>query len=254
MEKKVTIVTAYYKMDSKQSHETYVNWMSNMLCFIETPIVVFTDNENVHLIKKFRESKNIHIIVKPREKWYVSNKYSLELWEKHYQMDHEKNHSIDLYKVWNEKGIFLREAIEINPFGSSYFIWCDIGCFREINIMPFFIKWPSFKQLKYYSSDKCLLLKVDNISDDMNKIDENGLTPSFQHKKSIGGTIFGGSKEACLNWINAYYNTLDLYFTYNLFAGKDQNVMGTTLIKYPDLATVIFKYGDWFHFQYLLLE
>ena len=41
-----TIVTAYYKMRSKHSHEEYVSWMSNMLTFRDC-MVIFTEKNLV---------------------------------------------------------------------------------------------------------------------------------------------------------------------------------------------------------------
>ena len=41
-----TIVTAYYKMRSKHSHEEYVSWMSNMLTFTDC-MVIFTEENLV---------------------------------------------------------------------------------------------------------------------------------------------------------------------------------------------------------------
>ena len=41
-----TIVTAYYKMRSKHSHEEYVSWMSNMLTFRDC-MVIFTEENLV---------------------------------------------------------------------------------------------------------------------------------------------------------------------------------------------------------------
>ena len=41
-----TIVTAYYKMRSKHSHEEYISWMSNMLTFRDC-MVIFTEENLV---------------------------------------------------------------------------------------------------------------------------------------------------------------------------------------------------------------
>ena len=47
-------------------------------------------------------------------------------------MDPEKHiHKVyQLYQVWNEKAIFLHTAASLNPFGSDFFAWVDIGYLR----------------------------------------------------------------------------------------------------------------------------
>ena len=56
-----TIVTAYYKMRSKHSHEEYVSWMSNMLTFRDC-MVIFTEENLVGWCNRYREASKIRLM------------------------------------------------------------------------------------------------------------------------------------------------------------------------------------------------
>src|SRR5436309_806995 len=126
-----TIVTAYYRFKkSKYSHQVYLDWMDNML-EIHTPMVIFTNEASKKYVIERRVGLThlTKIIILEQSEW-LTYKY-ISQWEKHYELDHEKYHNVDLYMIWNEKSNFLKRAIELNQFNTEYFIWCDIGCFRD---------------------------------------------------------------------------------------------------------------------------
>ena len=64
--------------------------------------IVFTDKENVTLVKKMRGNLPIQII--------------------------EKKHAVEKVK-------FVNEAIDTNPYKSDYFVWCDIESDIKNNFM-----------------------------------------------------------------------------------------------------------------------
>ena len=191
-----------------------------------------------------------------QKEWYVYREYK-DLWEKHLAMDSEKYHTIDLYMVWNEKSYFLKRAIERNPFGSEYFIWCDIGCFRNNAEMPQYANWPSPEKMKQYGREKVILNYLGDFTDNQYHIDEStGLSCDFQRENHIGGGIFGGSREALARWIAVYYDMLSIFFKYDRFAGKDQNVMANVVLRFPYLVTLARPIGccpdPWFHLEHFL--
>lgn len=252
----VTIVTAYYQMKSKFNHEKYVQWMSNMLPYIKTPMVIFTDEQSAALIQQLRNGLPASIIILKQQEWYVYREYK-DLWTKHYDMDPEKYHTVDLYMVWNEKSYFLKRAIDMNVFKSKYFIWCDIGCFRNKAEMPMYVNWPSSEKMKQYGHDKVILNYLGEFSNHQYHIDETtGLSCDFQRENHIGGGIFGGSEDALKKWIYVYYEMLSIFFKYDRFAGKDQNVMANVVLRFPNLANLIRPMGccpdPWFHLEHFL--
>lgn len=251
-----TIVTAYYRFTSKHTHDKYEKWMDNFLKFVATPIVVFSDENSSKYVFERRGNLPMRLIIKPISEWYVY-KY-LELWKKHLLMDHEHYHNINLYMIWNEKTNFVKEAIDKNYFNTEYFLWCDVGCFRfdqQKRMIPYSY-WPHVNRFK---KDKLTVLSVVPFNRDEKIILGNGLTPSFKYVNRIGGTMFGGHKDVVMKWHKLYYDHLELYFQHNYFAGKDQSVMATVVVKYPELFDVVqsppgfVEDKQWFYLQPYLL-
>ena len=57
----VTIVTAYYRMNSKHSNEEYLSWMSNFLT-LQDCMVIFTQPDFVSTIQMLRPADYLTII------------------------------------------------------------------------------------------------------------------------------------------------------------------------------------------------
>jgi hypothetical protein len=74
--------------------------------------------------------------------------------------------------------------------------------------------------------------------------------------RGIVGGLWGGDKEACLAWKEAYHRMLHLYFEKGRYAGNDQMVMLSTLLENPSLACVVSPtradINQWFFLPYLL--
>lgn len=222
-----TIVTAYFKLaKSKASHAIYLGWMQNMLA-IDNEMIIFCEPKFVDEIEAFRANKlsKTHIIPCQFSEFYTYRyaNYFLE----HSKMDSEVaiGHNMFLYMIWNEKSHFLKRAIELDPFGSSYFLWTDIGCFRKPNNE--FINWPNPSRIAALPKDKVLLLSVVPFSEEELAVQSLHALPSFKTANRIGGTIFGGGKAALLEWHDKYYEILEYFISIDRFIGKDQSIMNS---------------------------
>jgi len=257
-----TIVTCYFNLNSKHSKENYKQWIHNMLSNIETGMVIFTDEESYDYIVKSRGQylKNTHIIITSLDRFHT-NQYQ-EDWVRHHKLfDPEKAiHSPELYMVWAEKSHFLKQSIQMNTFESDYFMWCDIGCFRnrqqQGDIPLDKIKhFPLEEKVKKCSSDKVYLTQTGPFHPLCYQLGDDGLTKiEFTHiSASIGGTIFLGHKDILLKWHDVYYNTIQTFIKKNRFIGKDQNIMANITISHPEMVFVIkASHNDpWFFFHWL---
>jgi hypothetical protein len=257
-----TLVTAYYNIDSikySDAHKNYMIWGNNLLK-LETNIILFTEEYLVSEIKKMRENKPIEIICIPFQQLETWKLYK-EKWIEHNEKDPEKSiHIPELYSLWAEKVFFVEKAIELNPYNTEYFFWCDFGGFRDLDI-PFEII-NSFPSSKYLPKDKIILqsLKPLEINDKIKGID-NIYGPEITHEWNdirIVGGFWGGGIEGCLNWKKYYKKTLEKYFNSNRFAGKDQIIMLSTYLEYPNLAIVIeptiYNINAWYFLKYLLSD
>ena len=244
----ITFVTCYYNIDSKRGHEQYIDWMSNLLKNINIPLIVYCDSSSKKLIENIinlNKNKCIKVIVVEINDFFV-NQYEKQF-EYSYSIDIEKNrHSIDLYKVWNEKLNFMTKAIEINPFNSDYFYWIDIGCFRKkctgLNYNNF-QNWPNIKIFNEYSN-KIILFQTHNFHNKDKILDKDGLTNSNLWHTGGGRLVagfFGGKKKNMLLFSKLYYNMFLRWCNHKRFVGKENYIMTNVYLQNKDLFHLFTK-------------
>lgn len=178
-----------------------------------------------------------------------------EIWKTDWSRDIERSiHHPNLYIIWNEKSMFVFRAMARDPFQTEFFCWCDIGCFRDSEELHYFQKeWPSRAFLEQASKDKMYFLNITPFEESDFIVLENGLTQSFERVTRIGATIFIGHRTAFQHWIQLYYKTMDRYITNDYFAGKDQNIIATMYVLYPELFKLVTPVpgegNPWFYLQ-----
>jgi len=248
-----TIVTSYFQLNqAKASHLKYVEWMKNML-IIDNPMVIFCDEKSKEIIYNFRIGKHdkTQIIVTNFKEFY-SYKYANHFLE-HFKMDKEQHvgHNMFLYMIWSEKSNFMKRAIEMDPFKTEYFLWCDIGCFRVPNVN--YIHWPNPAKIETMDKHKVLLLLVQSFTQEELYSNSKETLPSFQFSNRIGGTIFGGGKEIIMKWHEKYYEMLEYFISINRFIGKDQSIMNSVYLLNKDVCELVnWQPGcpdHWFYLQ-----
>lgn len=248
-----TIVTAYFNIPkSKANHETYVEWMKNMLA-IQNRIIIFCDASSVNLMRELRKGyPHPTIIVETTFEEFHCYKY-VDIFQAQHAIDHENNaHVVELYLIWNEKSHFLkRAATEVEKLfrlpHNDKFVWCDIGCFRTPNTR--FLQWPDASKIP---DDKMLLLEVDPLPLD-EPLDEPSVLPDLTYTNHIGGGIFAGSTNTILKWHDAYYAMLERLYAMGRFVGKDQTIMSSVYIEQPEMCFCVKYpwgyYDRWFYLQ-----
>lgn len=256
-----TIVTCYFKIPSKHPIENYKKWMTNMLENINTCMYIFCDLDTYEFIKEKRKGRLDRIFIKIIELTdFYTHKY-LENYKNHHKLDPEQiAHNPFLYMIWAEKSNFMKLAGEENIFNSEFFFWCDIGCFRNRENkrdipLDKILNFPNEQKIKSIPRDKIVFTQTGPFPKECNKMLPIGLTAmEFTYvKASIGGTMFGCYKENLNGWHKIFYENLELFFKYNRFAGKDQNIYANICVQYPNLV-LLFQptYGDeWFFFHWL---
>lgn len=252
-----TIVTCYYRSPAKHSPQQYDEWMENFLTTVHQEMVIFCDEESYEQIKKYREqdASKTKIYLLPLYETHCGHPSKHEFWMNEWRRDIERGiHHPNLYIIWNEKAKFVERVIELNPFDTDFFCWCDIGCFRNKAELPLFQQeWPASSFLASAQKDKMYFLNIMPFQEKDYEIHPNGLTRSFERVVRIGGTMFLGHQNVFKQWITLFYQTMDRYIEHNYFAGKDQNIMATMYILYPYLFKLIEPVkgeGDpWFYLQ-----
>lgn len=254
-----TIVTAYFNFPiKKHTSNSYFEWIINFLPNSNSNMIIFTDEESYDKIFNLRINfmDKTKIIKLNIADFYCYN--FMEYWNKDHQRDHERGHHHQyLYMIWNEKSMFLKRAIVLNPFNTDYFMWCDIGMVRDKECIKHISLFPNTNIIKTLKNDKVYLLNITNFDEDDLKI--TGATEKFRYQndsvRTGGGGIFG-HKDALEIWIRVYYEMLEEFMNKNYFAGKDQSVMSCVYLKYRNLIELVkpepSPFNHWFYMLYFL--
>ena len=237
-----TIVTAYYQIPSKASHETYLGWVTNFLKNIENNIIFFTSEDLIDTFKSIR-TQNIVYEILPFTEFTAIKKYGNNFWQKHKIIDPETYHTPELGIIWYEKKEFVLRAIEKNHFNTEMFIWCDAGCMRSNDLFP---KINTFgKNLLIINKDK---LNIQIIQPVQNK--------SFYKYPDIcmAGAIIIGNHNSWLEYKNRYDEMLQCYNNENICCISDQYVTMSVFNKYPELFNLIYPQKQYRDVWFFLLE
>lgn len=262
-----TIVSAYYKLPkSKHSSEKYREWIGNFLGNVAGNLVFFTSAEEAPWIREARGSLPMFLIEMPFSHFPLQSHDWMEYWQKTMEEQDEFRHlhSPEQFVIWNCKTWLVMLAIEKNPFQSSKFVWCDAGCWRDVEIAKIVgPTWPNAEKIP----NTMLFLDIRDISWQRSSVESGipwySIDTRNAKENCIGGTIFAGSMEAWSEWSSLYYDTLHFYKSQGLFAGDDQFVMMSTDLRYKENKPVhylapqedgyFYGRGDrWFALQIML--
>jgi hypothetical protein len=227
MSSHTTVVTAFYKFGkSKHSEQEYSRWIDNFFSCTTSPVVCFC--ESTTPFQKYAAANRTFVEI-PFHAYDLTTPEWIERWKNEWNRDPEKNiHSWELYAIWALKQEFVHRAINLNAYNSQYFVWCDIGCFREPSN---FSKPPRFAEAtpSRVSPNRILILKIHEID-------------STTH---IGGGVLAGDIQAWLGFRTSYLHTLNTFFDRGIFCGKDQTLYRYMIERNLVPFQVIETSGDW---------
>lgn len=249
----ITMITAMIKIDKNKYNSNYIEWISNLLLNLDKNLIVFVSKEYYEIIKHLRlkyESKTMIIIVSLED--FHMYKY-LDYLKKDLERDHEKDyHNTSLYMIWNEKLKFIEQAMNTNPFKTSYFAWCDIGYVRNPLYIDMYLR--NFPDIRKLTEDKVYMLNIDyNFSEEDFK---NPYNEKYRYISNIiGGGFIIGRDEQLKRMIDLYYNEiLPNYINKNLFIGKDQTLYVSLYLSNPSLIKLIRGSNDNYTIPYSELK
>jgi hypothetical protein len=230
---KLTIVTGYFTMKSKRPNNQYLEWCQ-YFCSLNCQMIIFTDYANYPFFQKLRSTSNTRIYLKEIEDFEVNK--ILPYWRYCADIDRESNHSVELYMLWSERHVSLMsEAIRINPFGSEFFFWIDIGSIRSKPMLELVKGFPNEeKMLKQLPTDKFILCRPITEPIPNLEIATNGILKVLQNgtdDRSCGifdqiqGGFLGGNKDQWKKWTARYCEHLQLFINTGTFGGKDQAII-----------------------------
>lgn len=245
---RVTVVTAFYEIPSKFKPAIYWEWIQNF-SRLKCDIIIFTSPD---LIDKFRNMfPSAHIISIPFQQ--LHHYQYIDKYREHNKIDWNKEHTPELYIIWAEKLKFVKRAIELNPYSTDKFIWCDIGAIRD-NISPEILQ--NFPLYDKIVPNKMNFLMLGPIYQEDIIPDKYGIVGKrYEDRRNrLGGGIHGGTIDAWEKYEKLWDSTIERYFNAGRFAGQDQCIMFTIFLENQDLFHMIrakIYRGDlWFYLLY----
>ncbi|KAK3242565.1 hypothetical protein CYMTET_47724 [Cymbomonas tetramitiformis] len=246
-----TVVTAYFQTRSKHTAGEYAIWMSKTLSILDA-MVIFTSPDMTATIRKLRAHAldRTHIVeMRLRDVW-VAQEYSKAFWENQFRIDPQNSSqlSYELYWVWLSKSWFVDQAMQLDPFDSSIYVWCDIGSMRQNMYRDrVLIRHPEI-----VPSSRMLIMAM---SYPEQPTDTSWIIKA-QHGTHVAGAVMAGRVVAWRTFHARFQQVVRGYAARELFVGEDQAVIQTVCTRHLSLCTFVLPHavsGDkWFGLHWAL--
>ena len=244
------IVSAYFKIPSKASHEFYLEHLKRFLTNIKTNIVFFTTPDLVETLQHIRGDLPINFqLINSIYDIVAFKRYGYDFWQKQCNIDVEKYHTPEVAAIWYEKKEFIKKTIQLyksnDPSFNTPLIWCDAGCVRDNN-------WINI--IKSFGSNINVIPKNKLLLQTFKDIPINKKFFMFPDQY-LAGAIITGYPETWLICSDLYDKTLKNYENYNICCNSDQYLWASTVNDNPDNFELIHVkecINNWFYFlEYL---
>jgi hypothetical protein len=231
------IVSAYYKIPSKKSHEAYMEYLKGFFAFIKRPVLFFTEEALLKELDKISDP-NIEFAVQEFKELDVFTEYPPKFWKEQIKRDKKEDGTWQLAALQANKKYFLGRASEIKK-EEDWFIWVDAGCIRLPHWAPIMRDF-TVRNRFYAPGIYMQLLKAP-------KPEENFFKAPAVH---VAGAILLVHRHFIKAYIEEYNATLDCYDSLKIPA-QDQYIMAS--IKQPWVHKVEIPSGqlfpdDWLFF------
>lgn len=238
------VVSAYFKIPSKKSHEFYMEQVKRFLLKMKQPIVFFTTPDLIPELLSYRQKYPIKFIeISNIYELEAFKKYSLDFWKKQSDIDEEKYHTPELAAIWYNKKEFVLKVIDMYKDFKGQFIWCDAGCIRNDswNLDNFGKNLPTHSKMSFQ------LINTVTIPDSK--------LFSYPDHPFIAGAIITGNASAWKKHSTNYDEIIQKYIVNNKTINSDQYIYQTCILTYPDDYDLIYKIDcpdEWFFFLHYL--
>lgn len=232
-----TVVTAYFSVKSKYGSDKYDEWMKNILS-IQDAMVIFTQKDTVDKIKELRAhamAKTVVIEMKLEDLPIAQVGDSDSFWENQLDIDREKkrHQSYQLFWIWLSKSWWTTQAIHLNYFSSEFYMWSDIGCFRNAKY--------NNKQVIQHPDvvpQGALLFMAHHPP---NPPPQPIWMDKFKEKQHFyhSGSQAAGTATAWRSYHAQFSKTLDEFIAAGLFIGEDQCVLQAACLQQPALCAYV---------------
>lgn len=243
-----TIVTAYYRIESKFSHDTYVEWMRHFFSSLCACIIVYTDVPEV--LAPF-SGVRVTVVHLPSLAHFLDELHTSDVsfWEAQLARDKERSvhKSYRLYWVWLSKVFFVNQAVKWNPFGSDFFAWLDIGVIRnpqQSYDLTQFVPHSSFDRNAALYGQVTPFMAEDLVLSTDGRCHHN-----FEGQVRLAGGLFLIHRSHAQPWKDAF---IAMWRQYALedgyFAGKDQDILAGLCVQRSHMCLLVSYHGqsEWY--------
>jgi hypothetical protein len=224
--------------------------MGNFLS-IDDPVVVFTQSDMVEKVKAMRlHARNRTVIIESKHADLPIARLGQAFWETQLRIDPEAqiHNSFEVFWIWNSKTWLVAQAIRINFFKSDFFVYQDIGSFRQPYSKKVIVKYP-----EVVPEGTILWMAHRPPNPPPTKIWDDKLDGDhFYHSGSQGA----GAAKSWLEFHDHFASTMDAFIAENLFIGEDQCVLQSTCLLFPRSCSYVRAYqvrdNGYFGLRYVL--
>lgn len=242
---KSVIVSAYYKIPSKRSHEAYLPTLLNFFRnVVSVPVVFFTTPDVIAEIHAHDVSTDhVKVVYIPFEELTAFQRYGVDFWKRQKERDCEHYHTYQLGAIWYEKKEFVLRTIEI--IKADIYIWCDAGCIRDDL---------SCSAARMFGT-RC----IDRLND--NRMHLQAIKPPVKQEFyryryiCIAGAVMTGNEAAWKQYSVVYDSVLVKYDENKVPAISDQYIIMSSVDKNQDLFRLYTQRSNvepWFKFLELI--
>mmetsp|Transcript_25647 Transcript_25647/g.60701 ORF Transcript_25647/g.60701 Transcript_25647/m.60701 type:complete len:769 (-) Transcript_25647:416-2722(-) len=231
-----TVVTGYFVIRSKYANSEYDTWMSNMLS-LQDPMIIFTEPSFVEQIKGHRQHALDRTVIIPIELKDLpfGTLYSAEFWDDQMKRNPEKKRhkSVELFWIWLSKTWCISEAIRLNVYKSDFFVWSDIGCFRNK-------KYNGMTMIEHRET-----IPKDRIVQMAHKppmvLDDPIFNDKYKQKDKHfhSGSQFAGYKDTMMKFHELFLETIDIFLERKMIIVDDQLVAQSCCLSHPGLCAYL---------------
>jgi hypothetical protein len=245
---KPSIVTMFYDIrsmdgdisDYHRKRETFYSLAASFILKVNIPLIICIDKDNKELIELIINTRGkngldtyFHFEKFENTYFYKYINRITEMQTKYIIYNGNPRHETPRYiTLNNNKMHFMEQAIRINPFNSTHFIWMDMGI-NHVAKEPWTIQnW------QYTIPDKIKQMCINPYLE--NHVSDKDIFHNIYHHTA--GGLFSGSKEFLSLYINLYKVTLEQILNEEWYQ-IDEAIMTIVQREHPELFE--FYYGDY---------
>jgi hypothetical protein len=219
------IVSAYFKIPSKQPHSFYAAHLHRFFRSIKARLIFFTSPDMEAEIRGWNlDLRNVQFVHTTIPELTAFQIYSPSFWARQKQRDPEPYHTPELAAVWFEKKEFVLRAMGM--VDASVFIWCDAGCVRNAAAEAALRDFGLRSTAADLQDGRLHLQQIRPIQ-----------AKAFYKypDMSIAGAIQAGNRAAWLTHSALYNESLNEYDAFGLSGNMDQYILLRCADKRPPL-------------------